>query len=158
LFPISRSRVCHWQDQRASFAALIPLGINIVNYRCGGYTAQEHPRDRVPKPDLDRQVLVLFERIKVEDRDVREWFRPVLASQNRDALRRCLSTLLSLPGNRPGAHQTAYMRLPHADALQEKFYWRTVTPISRKKFHGCANMTIGIAGSPATRSRAFRAE
>ncbi|GMU37841.1 MAG: recombinase family protein [Phycisphaerae bacterium] len=56
-----------------------------VYYRCSGYTAPGHPRVRVPEPELDRQVLELFGRMKVEDPEVRDWFRMVLASQTRDA-------------------------------------------------------------------------
>lgn len=56
-----------------------------VYYRCSGYTAPGHPRVRVPEAELDRQVLELFGRMKVEDPEVRDWFRMVLASQTRDA-------------------------------------------------------------------------
>lgn len=56
-----------------------------VYYRCSGYTAPGHPRVRVPEAELDRQVLELFGRMKVEDPEVRDWFRLVLASQTRDA-------------------------------------------------------------------------
>ncbi|MBI1191495.1 MAG: recombinase family protein [Tepidisphaera sp.] len=56
-----------------------------VYYRCSGYTAAGHPRDRVPEPVLDRQILELFGKMKVEDPEVRDWFRMVLASQTRDA-------------------------------------------------------------------------
>ena len=56
-----------------------------VYYRCSGYNAPGHPRHRVPEAELDRQVLELFGRMKVEDADVRDWFRAVLASQTRDA-------------------------------------------------------------------------
>ncbi|MGD9689531.1 MAG: recombinase family protein [Phycisphaerales bacterium] len=56
-----------------------------VYYRCSGYNAPGHPRDRVPEPALDRQILDLFGRMKIEDPEVRDWFRLVLASQTRDA-------------------------------------------------------------------------
>ncbi|QOJ17884.1 MAG: recombinase family protein [Phycisphaeraceae bacterium] len=58
-----------------------------VYYRCSGYTAPGHPRVRVTEAELDRQVLALFGRMKVEDPEVRDWFRLVLASQTRDAQR-----------------------------------------------------------------------
>lgn len=56
-----------------------------IYYRCGGYNAPGHPRVRVTEADLDRQILEIFGRMKVEDPDVRDWFRAVLASQTRDA-------------------------------------------------------------------------
>ena len=56
-----------------------------VYYRCSGYTAKGHPRDRVTEGDLNRQVLGLFARMKVEDPEVRDWFRAVLAAQTRDS-------------------------------------------------------------------------
>jgi len=35
--------------------------------------------------DLDRQLLADFERIRIADQDVLDWFRAVLAAQNKDA-------------------------------------------------------------------------
>ena len=56
-----------------------------VYYRCAKYTKAGHPRIRVPEADLEKQVLALFDRMRVEDESVRDWFRMVLASQTRDA-------------------------------------------------------------------------
>ena len=56
-----------------------------IYYRCSGYTAAGHPRVRVTEAELDRQVLELFGRMRVEDPEIRDWFRAVLASQTRDA-------------------------------------------------------------------------
>ncbi len=48
-------------------------------YRCGQYVkAEGHPRDRATERDLDQQVLAMFDRIHVEDPEVREWFVKVL--------------------------------------------------------------------------------
>ena len=35
--------------------------------------------------DLDRQMLAIFDRMRIEDESVRDWFRAVLASQTRDS-------------------------------------------------------------------------
>jgi site-specific DNA recombinase len=56
-----------------------------VYYRCSGYTAPGHPRVRVTEAELDRQVLALFDRMRVKDPEVQEWFRAVLEAQTRDA-------------------------------------------------------------------------
>jgi DNA invertase Pin-like site-specific DNA recombinase len=56
-----------------------------VYYRCSGYQAQGHPRHRVTEADIDRQILALFDRMRIEDAEVRDWFRAVLAAQTRDA-------------------------------------------------------------------------
>ena len=56
-----------------------------VYYRRSGYTAPGHPRVRVPEAELDRQILAIFGRMKVQDPEVRDWFRAVLAAQTRDA-------------------------------------------------------------------------
>ncbi|HEY2759600.1 MAG TPA: recombinase zinc beta ribbon domain-containing protein, partial [Pirellulales bacterium] len=53
-------------------------------YRCTYYNVAEHPRTRVTEAELDRQVLAVFDRIRIEDDGVREWFREVLRSQTRD--------------------------------------------------------------------------
>lgn len=54
-------------------------------YRCTYYTKKGHPRIRVREADLEAQVLAVFSKMKVEDAEVRDWFRLVLASQTRDA-------------------------------------------------------------------------
>jgi len=54
-------------------------------YRCTYYNIAGHPRVRVPEAELDRQVLAIFDKMRVEDEGVRDWFRMVLASQTRDA-------------------------------------------------------------------------
>jgi site-specific DNA recombinase len=56
-----------------------------VYYRCARYNRGDHPRTRVTEGDLDRQMLSLFDRMRIKNDDVREWFRAVLASQTRDA-------------------------------------------------------------------------
>lgn len=53
-------------------------------YRCSGYNAPGHPRVRVTEADLDRQVVAAFDRMRVEDSEVGDWFRAVLAAQTRD--------------------------------------------------------------------------
>jgi site-specific DNA recombinase len=56
-----------------------------VYYRCARYTKPGHPRIRVVEADLDRQLLAIFAKMRVDDESVRDWFRTVLASQSRDA-------------------------------------------------------------------------
>jgi site-specific DNA recombinase len=56
-----------------------------VYYRCSRYNAPGHPRRRVTEADLDRQVLAVFDKMRIEDESVREWFRAVLRSQTQDA-------------------------------------------------------------------------
>ncbi|WP_437203007.1 recombinase family protein [Planctomicrobium sp. SH664] len=61
-------------------------GINEhVYYRCTRYTKKNHPRVRVKEADIEQQVLALFDRIKIEDESVRDWFKVVLRSQTKDA-------------------------------------------------------------------------
>ena len=54
-------------------------------YRCTYYNKKGHPRARVTEADLDKQVLAVFDKMRIEDEKVRDWFRLVLASQTRDA-------------------------------------------------------------------------
>lgn len=53
-------------------------------YRCAKYNRPGHPRTRVREEALDQQVLALFDKIRIQDDSVRDWFRAVLASQTRD--------------------------------------------------------------------------
>src|SRR5262249_22125179 len=54
-------------------------------YRCTYYAKADHPRIRVTEADIDAQVLAVFDKMRVDDESVRDWFRLVLASQTRDA-------------------------------------------------------------------------
>jgi len=56
-----------------------------VYYRCTYYNKGNHPRTRVPEAELDRQVLEIFGKMRIQDPSVRDWFRAVLASQTKDA-------------------------------------------------------------------------
>jgi site-specific DNA recombinase len=60
-------------------------GEKIYNYyRCARYTKKDHPRIRVTEAAIDRQVMELFDRIRIQDDAVRSWFREVLVSQTKD--------------------------------------------------------------------------
>ncbi len=54
-------------------------------YRCTKYNKPDHPRTRVTEAELDRQVLAIFDKMRIEDENVRDWFRAVLASKTKDA-------------------------------------------------------------------------
>lgn len=56
-----------------------------VYYRCTYYNRKDHPRIRIREADIEQQVLAIFDKMKVENEEVRDWFRMVLASQTRDA-------------------------------------------------------------------------
>ena len=55
-----------------------------IYYRCTRYCAAGHPRIRATEADLDRQVLALFDRMRIEDEKVRDWFLRVLRAKSRD--------------------------------------------------------------------------
>ena len=55
-----------------------------VYYRCTYYNRGDHPRTRVREADLDAQVIGILNKMKIEDKAVRDWFRAVLASKTRD--------------------------------------------------------------------------
>ena len=52
-----------------------------VYYRCVRYSTAGHPRIRVTEADLDRQVLAMFDRVRIKDEKVREWFLRVLRAR-----------------------------------------------------------------------------
>lgn len=55
-----------------------------VYYRCARYTKPGHPRTRIPEAAFDEQILALFDKMRIEDEEVRDWFRAVLRSQTKD--------------------------------------------------------------------------
>ena len=56
-----------------------------VYYRCTYYNIGDHPRVRVTEAEIDQQVLAIFDKMRIENEEVREWFRTVLRSQTKDS-------------------------------------------------------------------------
>ncbi len=55
-----------------------------VYYRCSKYTRKGHPRIRLTEANLDQQVLALFEKLRIEDEEVRDWVHRVLRARTRE--------------------------------------------------------------------------
>lgn len=56
-----------------------------IYYRCTYYNVAGHPRSRVTEADIDHQVLAIFDKMRIENEEVREWVRAVLRSQTKDS-------------------------------------------------------------------------
>lgn len=54
-------------------------------YRCSHYTSEGHPRVRVTEAELDEQVLALFDKLKVKDEKIRNWFSRALHARAKDS-------------------------------------------------------------------------
>jgi site-specific DNA recombinase len=102
-----------------------------VYYRCARYTRKGHPRIRVPEADLDRQVLAIFDRMRVEDESVRDWFRAVLASQTRDAQAESLAQRAELQRQETLLvnQQDRLLNLRLADDIDQETYARKSTEL-----------------------------
>ena len=55
-----------------------------VYYRCSQYSRKGHPRTRLTEADLDKQVLALFAKLRIEDAEVRDWVLRVLRERTRE--------------------------------------------------------------------------
>jgi site-specific DNA recombinase len=55
-----------------------------VYYRCSHYNSSHHPRVRLTEADLDKQVLSLFDKMRIEDEKVRDWIIRVLQAKTRN--------------------------------------------------------------------------
>ncbi len=53
-------------------------------YRCSKYTSKGHPRIRLTEADLDKQVLALFAKLRIEDAEVPDWVLRVLRERTRE--------------------------------------------------------------------------
>ncbi len=53
-------------------------------YRCTKYSQKGHPRTRVRGEVIDQQVLQIFDAIRIDDDDVRDWFLRIIQTKNRD--------------------------------------------------------------------------
>ncbi len=102
-----------------------------VYYRCAKYTKPGHPRIRVPEADLDQQVLALFDKMRVEDGGVRDWFRMVLASQMRDAQAEARAQRAELQRQESliVAQQDRLLNLRLADDIDQETFARKSTEI-----------------------------
>lgn len=52
-------------------------------YRCAKYNQAEHPRVRLVEAEFDKQVLTLFQRMRIEDESVRRWIVSVLRAKSK---------------------------------------------------------------------------
>lgn len=102
-----------------------------IYYRCSRYTAEGHPRIRVPEADLDRQMLDLFGRMKVQDPDVAEWFRTVLRSQSSDAQQETLAQNAELQRQRSllMTQQSRLVDLRLAEDIDQETFARKQTEL-----------------------------
>jgi site-specific DNA recombinase len=55
-----------------------------VYYRCSKYSRKDHPRVRLTEEDLDKQMLALFAKLRIEDEEVRDWVLRVLRARTRE--------------------------------------------------------------------------
>lgn len=51
--------------------------------RCARYNRKEHPRIRLREAEIEKQILALFDRIRIQDEKVRGWFRRSLQAYTR---------------------------------------------------------------------------
>lgn len=52
-------------------------------YRCSRYNASDHPRVRLTESQIDEQVLGLFDRMRIEKKELRDWFVRVLRARTQ---------------------------------------------------------------------------
>lgn len=52
-----------------------------IYYRCTDYTAPGHPRIRLPEKEIDRQILEHFQRMRIDDETVKNWFVEVIKAK-----------------------------------------------------------------------------
>jgi hypothetical protein len=53
-------------------------------YRCARYNSAGHPRTRLTERELDRQILALFDRMRIDNQEVRDWVVRVLRARTQD--------------------------------------------------------------------------
>jgi hypothetical protein len=58
-----------------------PGATEYVYYRCTRYNQKVHPRDRLRESELDAQVLALFDRMRIDAKDIRDWVVKVLRAR-----------------------------------------------------------------------------
>lgn len=56
-----------------------------IYYRCSKYNQLGHPRTRVTEAQLDTQVLAFFDKMKIKDAELANWFVQVLRAKTQDS-------------------------------------------------------------------------
>jgi len=67
-----------------------------VYYRCTKYNSAGHPRVRLTEAQLDKQMLALFEKIRIDDDECRDWVHRVLRERAGDVQRESKSRTTEL--------------------------------------------------------------
>ena len=78
---------CHRTRPLLRAAERLFLAREYRYYRCARYNAAGHPRVRLVESELDRQMLDLFQRMRIEDEGVRRWVVEVLRAKSKTAER-----------------------------------------------------------------------
>ncbi|MDX1926868.1 MAG: recombinase zinc beta ribbon domain-containing protein, partial [Pirellulaceae bacterium] len=100
-------------------------------YRCTKYSKPGHPRIRVTEAELDAQVLAVFDKMRIEDDGMRDWFRAVLASKTKDAQNesRAQRSELQRQETLIAAQQDRLLNLRIDDQIDEKAFNRKQTEL-----------------------------
>lgn len=99
---------------------------NYIYYRCARYNRKGHPRIRVREQDIEDRVFAMFDRIRIEDDQQRDWFRRALQASTRhgqqDQEKQIaeLSRRLSVLRNQ----QDRLLNLRLLDEIEDKTYGR----------------------------------
>jgi hypothetical protein len=100
-------------------------------YRCTHYNQPGHPRVRVTEQQIDQQVLALFDKIRIQDDAVRDWFRAVLKSKTHDSQKdsRAQSAELERQKSLLIAQQDRLLNLRIDDKIDDDTFGRKSTEI-----------------------------
>lgn len=105
-----------------------------VYYRCSRYNTEGHPRVRLPEKELTRQLMAIFDSIRIQDDSVREWFRTVLAAQTRDEQEetRAKRTELQRQSSLLVAQQDRLLNLQLDETIDQATYARKHTELRER--------------------------
>jgi site-specific DNA recombinase len=100
-------------------------------YRCVQYNAAGHPRIRMKEEDLDRQVLELFARLRVEDPSVAAWFREVACQRATEGQHEAAQRVAELKRQLASvkAQEDKLLNLLLADQIDQNAYTRKQTEL-----------------------------
>lgn len=65
-------------------------------YRCAGYNQGDHPRIRVTEEELDQQMLALFDRMRIEDQERRDWIAKMIRLKTQEGQQASLANINDL--------------------------------------------------------------
>jgi site-specific DNA recombinase len=118
-------------------------------YRCARYNKGDHPRVRLPESELDKQTLALFDRLRIENEENRNWLVRVLRARVQHVQKEARERLEALERDRKlvTLQQDRLLNLRLLDEIDAEIYNRKPVELRDRE----AELRLGMAARSRNR-------